>query len=81
MLIGNSLRGFLVIFELIQLIKLAMVSLRRFVFSHTPRTIREMTRPEYFPYAIGEPFFPGKRLHLRPRAQREEDYTNVSSHR
>ncbi|WRT70828.1 uncharacterized protein IL334_007827 [Kwoniella shivajii] len=46
------LRGFLVIFELIQLIKLAMVSLRRFMFSHTPRSIRDMTKPGYFEYAI-----------------------------
>ncbi|OWZ50389.1 hypothetical protein C368_06530 [Cryptococcus neoformans 125.91] len=46
------LRGFLVIFELIQLIKLAMVSIRRFMFSHTPRDIREMTKPPYFEYAI-----------------------------
>ncbi|WWC98281.1 hypothetical protein V866_005172 [Kwoniella sp. B9012] len=46
------LRGFLVIFELIQLIKLALVSLRRFMFSHTPRDIREMTKPGYFEYAI-----------------------------
>lgn len=48
------LRGFLVFFELIQLIKLAMVSLRRLMFSHTPRDIREMTKPGYFEYAIGE---------------------------
>ncbi|EIW65454.1 hypothetical protein TREMEDRAFT_46183, partial [Tremella mesenterica DSM 1558] len=46
------LRGFLVIFELIQLIKLAMVSLRRVMFSHTPRDIREMTKPGYFEYPI-----------------------------
>nr|XP_019007829.1 uncharacterized protein I206_07463 [Kwoniella pini CBS 10737]OCF46610.1 hypothetical protein I206_07463 [Kwoniella pini CBS 10737] len=46
------LRGFLVIFELIQLIKLALVSLRRFMFSHTPRDIRELTKPGYFEYAI-----------------------------
>ena len=47
------LRGFLVIFELIQLIKLALVSLRRFMFSHTPREIREMTKPPYFEYPVG----------------------------
>lgn len=47
-----SLRGFLVIFELIQLIKLAMVSIRRFMFSHTPRDIRDMTKPGYFEYGI-----------------------------
>nr|XP_018259836.1 uncharacterized protein I303_07907 [Kwoniella dejecticola CBS 10117]OBR81994.1 hypothetical protein I303_07907 [Kwoniella dejecticola CBS 10117] len=46
------LRGFLVIFELIQLIKLALVSLRKFMFSHTPRDIRELTKPGYFEYAI-----------------------------
>jgi hypothetical protein len=47
-----SLRGFLIIFELIQLIKLAMVSVRRLVFNHTPREIREMTKPAYFEYSI-----------------------------
>ena len=46
------LRGFLVIFELIQLIKLAMVSIRRFMFSYTPRDIREMTKPGYFDYPV-----------------------------
>ncbi|WVN89065.1 uncharacterized protein L203_104281 [Cryptococcus depauperatus CBS 7841] len=46
------LRGFLVFFELIQLIKLALVSVRRFMFSHTPRDIRELTKPPYFEYAI-----------------------------
>ncbi|ODN77914.1 hypothetical protein L202_05019 [Cryptococcus amylolentus CBS 6039] len=46
------LRGFLVIFELIQLIKLALVSIRRFMFSYTPRDIREMTKPPFFEYAI-----------------------------
>ncbi|ORY28026.1 hypothetical protein BCR39DRAFT_576859 [Naematelia encephala] len=46
------LRGFLVIFELIQLIKLATVSLRRVMFSHTPRDIRNMTKPGYFEYPI-----------------------------
>lgn len=51
----TRLRGFLIIFELIQLIKLAMVSLRRLMFSHTPREIREMTKPAYFEYSIGEP--------------------------
>lgn len=50
----GRLRGFLVIFEIIQLIKLALVSLRRFMFSHTPREIRDMTKPANFEYAIGE---------------------------
>lgn len=31
-----------------------MVSLRRYVFSHTPREIRDMTKPGYFEYAIGK---------------------------
>jgi hypothetical protein len=53
-LVPHRLRGFLVIFELIQLVKLAMVSLRRVMFSHTPRDIREMTKPGYFEYAIGK---------------------------
>ena len=48
------LRGFLVIFELVQLIKLALVSIRRYMFSHTPRDIRDMTKPEYFDYPVGE---------------------------
>ncbi|WWC92437.1 uncharacterized protein L201_007395 [Kwoniella dendrophila CBS 6074] len=46
------LRGFLVIFELIQLIKLALVSLKKVMFSYTPRSIRDMTKPGYFEYAI-----------------------------
>ncbi len=53
MWIPLRLRGFLVIFELIQLLKLAMVSFRRFIFSHSPRDIWEMTKPGYFEYAIG----------------------------
>lgn len=48
------MRGFLVIFEIVQLIKLATVSARRFAFSHTPREIREMNKPVNFNYAIGE---------------------------
>jgi len=51
-LLTTRLRGFLIIFELIQLIKLAMVSVRRLIFSHTPREIREMTKPAYFEYSI-----------------------------
>ncbi|KAL7420784.1 hypothetical protein Q5752_004736 [Cryptotrichosporon argae] len=46
------LRGFLIIFELVQLIKLALVSLRRVMFSHTPRAIRDMTKPPFFEYPI-----------------------------
>lgn len=48
------LRGFLVFFELIQLIKLALVSLRRVMFRHTPREVRDMTKPSYFDYPVGE---------------------------
>ncbi|KLT38381.1 DUF221-domain-containing protein [Cutaneotrichosporon oleaginosum] len=46
------LRGFLLFFELIQLIKLAMVSWRRVMFSYTPRDIRDITRPPSFEYSI-----------------------------
>ncbi|TXT12955.1 hypothetical protein VHUM_01356 [Vanrija humicola] len=46
------LRGFLVFFELIQLFKLALVSIRRFMFSYTPRDIRELTKPPYFEYPV-----------------------------
>lgn len=46
------LRGFLIFFELIQLIKLALVSVRRFMFSYTPRDIRDLTKPPPFEYSI-----------------------------
>lgn len=46
------LRGFLVIFDLIQLLKLALVSLRRVMFSYTPRDIRDLTKPPYFDYHV-----------------------------
>lgn len=46
------LRGFLLFFELIQLIKLALVGVRRFMFSYTPRDIRDLTKPPSFEYAI-----------------------------
>ncbi|KAL1412499.1 hypothetical protein Q8F55_000244 [Vanrija albida] len=46
------LRGFLVFFELIQLFKLALVSIRRFMFSYTPRDIRELTKPPFFEYPV-----------------------------
>lgn len=46
------LRGFLIFFELIQLIKLTLVSVRRFLFSYTPRDIRDLTKPPPFEYSI-----------------------------
>ncbi|GMK57068.1 hypothetical protein CspeluHIS016_0309080 [Cutaneotrichosporon spelunceum] len=46
------LRGFLIFFELIQLIKLAMLSIRRVMFSYTPRDIRDITKPPSFEYGI-----------------------------
>ncbi|BEJ11918.1 hypothetical protein CspHIS471_0203780 [Cutaneotrichosporon sp. HIS471] len=46
------LRGFLLFFELIQLIKLAMVSWRRVMFTYTPRDIRDITKPPSFEYSI-----------------------------
>jgi hypothetical protein len=46
------LRGLLIIYDLIQLIKLALVSFRRLLFSYTPRDIRELTRPYLFDYHI-----------------------------
>ncbi|KAK4687006.1 calcium permeable stress-gated cation channel, partial [Tremellales sp. Uapishka_1] len=46
------LRGSLIIFELLQLLKLALVSVRRVMFSYTPRDIRELTKPGYFEYSI-----------------------------
>ncbi|CDZ98717.1 Uncharacterized conserved protein [Phaffia rhodozyma] len=46
------LRGFLVFFELAQLIKLALLSIKTFLFARTPRDIQEWTRPPYFQYSI-----------------------------
>ncbi|KAJ7244147.1 hypothetical protein B0H12DRAFT_1236191 [Mycena haematopus] len=46
------LRGFLVVFDLAQIIKLVWVSFKTRVFGRTPRDIREWTQPPRFEYAI-----------------------------
>ncbi|KAJ9101756.1 hypothetical protein QFC21_003095 [Naganishia friedmannii] len=46
------LRGFLVIFEIVQLIKLLLLSVQRLLFAKTPRDIKEYTKPPFFEYAI-----------------------------
>lgn len=42
----------LVIFDLIQILKLALVSWRRLLFHYTPRDIRELTAPYKFEYHV-----------------------------
>ncbi|KDQ55248.1 hypothetical protein JAAARDRAFT_134456 [Jaapia argillacea MUCL 33604] len=46
------LRGFLAIFDLAQILKLAWTSFRTRVFGRTPRDIRDWTQPPDFEYAI-----------------------------
>ncbi|EIW80389.1 DUF221-domain-containing protein, partial [Coniophora puteana RWD-64-598 SS2] len=46
------LRGFLVVFDLAQIINLVWTSFRTHVFGRTPRDIREWTQPPEFQYAI-----------------------------
>ncbi|KAJ2917772.1 hypothetical protein MD484_g2683, partial [Candolleomyces efflorescens] len=46
------LRGFLVIFDLAQIINLVWLSFKTHVFGRTPREIREWTKPPIFQYAI-----------------------------
>ncbi|KAJ6624302.1 hypothetical protein B0H10DRAFT_2006745 [Mycena sp. CBHHK59/15] len=46
------LRGFLVIFDLAQIINLLWISFKTRVFGRTPRDIREWTQPPTFEYAI-----------------------------
>ncbi|RDB25480.1 hypothetical protein Hypma_007600 [Hypsizygus marmoreus] len=46
------LRGFLVIFDLAQIINLIWISIKTRVFGRTPRDIREWTQPPDFQYAI-----------------------------
>ncbi|GLB37735.1 putative cytosolic domain of 10TM putative phosphate transporter [Lyophyllum shimeji] len=46
------LRGFLVIFDLAQIINLVWISFKTHVFGRTPRDIREWTQPPEFQYAI-----------------------------
>ncbi|KAJ6589821.1 hypothetical protein DFH09DRAFT_908778 [Mycena vulgaris] len=46
------LRGFLVVFDLAQIINLLWISFKTRVFGRTPRDIREWTQPPTFEYAI-----------------------------
>ncbi|KAJ6495774.1 DUF221-domain-containing protein [Mycena vitilis] len=46
------LRGFLVVFDLAQIINLLWISIKTRVFGRTPRDIREWTQPPKFEYAI-----------------------------
>ncbi|KAF8839103.1 DUF221-domain-containing protein [Paxillus ammoniavirescens] len=46
------LRGFLVIFDLAQILNLVWTSFKTHVFGRTPRDIREWTQPPEFQYAI-----------------------------
>ncbi|KAF8891786.1 hypothetical protein BD779DRAFT_1670745 [Infundibulicybe gibba] len=46
------LRGFLVVFDLAQIINLVWISFKTHVFGRTPRDIREWTQPPDFQYAI-----------------------------
>ncbi|KAF9071637.1 hypothetical protein BDP27DRAFT_1218654 [Rhodocollybia butyracea] len=46
------LRGFLVIFDLAQIINLVWISVKTRLFGRTPRDIREWTQPPEFGYAI-----------------------------
>lgn len=46
------LRGFLVVFDLAQIINLVWLSFKTRVFGRTPRDIREWTQPPEFQYAI-----------------------------
>lgn len=46
------LRGFLVFFEIAQLIKLLLLSVQRLLFARTPRDIKEYTKPPYFETSV-----------------------------
>lgn len=46
------LRGFLAFFELAQLIKLVLLSVKTFLFAKTPRDIQDWTRPPKFEYPV-----------------------------
>ncbi|KAJ7188651.1 hypothetical protein C8R46DRAFT_1055401 [Mycena filopes] len=46
------LRGFLVVFDLAQILNLVWISFKTRVFGRTPRDIREWTQPPTFEYAI-----------------------------
>jgi hypothetical protein len=46
------MRGFLVFFELAQLIKLVLLSFKTLIFAKTPRDIMEWTKPPAFQYPV-----------------------------
>ncbi|KAG5650817.1 hypothetical protein H0H81_010929 [Sphagnurus paluster] len=46
------MRGFLVVFDLAQIINLLWISFKTHIFGRTPRDIREWTKPPPFEYAI-----------------------------
>lgn len=46
------LRGFLVIFDLAQIINVVWISFKTHVLGRTPRDVREWTQPPEFPYAV-----------------------------
>ncbi|KAJ3800110.1 hypothetical protein GGU11DRAFT_774654 [Lentinula aff. detonsa] len=46
------LRGFLVVFDLAQIVNLVWISIKTRLFGRTPRDIREWTQPPEFQYAI-----------------------------
>ncbi|KAL0072477.1 hypothetical protein AAF712_000240 [Marasmius tenuissimus] len=49
---ASSLRGFLVVFDLAQIINLVWIFIKTRLFGRTPRDIREWTQPPEFQYAI-----------------------------
>ncbi|EKM53375.1 uncharacterized protein PHACADRAFT_259710 [Phanerochaete carnosa HHB-10118-sp] len=46
------LRGFLVLFDLAQILNLVLISFKKYFLGRTPREIRDWTQPADFPYAI-----------------------------
>ncbi|KAG6920196.1 hypothetical protein DXG01_004965 [Tephrocybe rancida] len=50
--VHRTLRGFLVIFDLAQILNLIWISFKTHAFGRTPRDIREWTQPPEFQYAI-----------------------------
>lgn len=46
------LRGFLVLFDLAQIINLVVIFVKKRLFGRTPRDVREWTQPPEFPYPI-----------------------------
>ncbi|KDN52353.1 DUF221-domain-containing protein [Tilletiaria anomala UBC 951] len=45
-------RGYMIIFDLAQVIKLLLVWVQKGFFGRTPRDVRELTRPPFFEYSI-----------------------------